>query len=216
MKNIVFIAPPSAGKGTQSDLLVKNLGYEHISTGDLFRAEVASGSELGQELDREMKLGNLISDDITARLLKTKLSSSDKPFVLDGFPRNLSQAENLNSYLEEVGKKVEVAIFLDISENEAMRRACGRATCPDCNFIYQIYDECLKPKVDGICDHCSAEIATRSDDNEETFKKRFQTYMDNTAPLLDFYEKEGLLARVPIKDDSTPEVTFEKIKEIIL
>lgn len=215
MKNIIFIAPPAAGKGTQSDLLKRNYGYVHISTGDLLRNEVASGSELGQELADIMQSGALVSDDIVTRLLNNRLMKSDckNGFILDGYPRNINQAKKLNDLLDDLNIKIEAAIYLDMDEELAMHRALGRITCPNCGRGYNKYEEVLKPKEMGICDDCKIELISRSDDNEETFKERFNTYIENTKPLLDYYRESGIL--YVVDNSGTPEDTFNKIESVI-
>ena len=215
MKNIIFIAPPAAGKGTQSDLLKRNYGYVHISTGDLLRNEVASGSELGQELADIMQSGALVSDDIVTRLLNNRLMKSDckNGFILDGYPRNINQAKKLNNLLDDLNIKIEAAIYLDMDEEIAMHRALGRVTCPNCGRGYNKYEEVLKPKKMGICDDCGTELVSRSDDNEETFKERFNTYIENTKPLLDYYRESGIL--YVVDNSGTPEETFNKIESVI-
>ena len=215
MKNIIFIAPPAAGKGTQSDLLKRNYGYVHISTGDLLRNEVASGSDLGQELADIMQSGALVSDDIVTRLLNNRLMKSDckNGFILDGYPRNINQAKKLNDLLDDLNIKIEAAIYLDMDEELAMHRALGRITCPNCARGYNKYEEVLKPKEMGICDDCKIELVSRSDDNEETFKERFNTYLENTKPLLDYYRESGIL--YVVDNSGTPEDTFNKIESVI-
>ena len=216
MKNIIFIAPPAAGKGTQSDLLVEKYGYIHISTGDLLRSEVASESELGKKLKDIMASGELVSDDITTELLKKRLLQDDVKehgFILDGYPRNLNQADTLDEILSELNIKDIIAIYLDMDEVTAMHRALGRVTCPNCKRGYNIYEEIMKPKVDNICDSCGSTLEHRSDDNEDTFKIRFNTYLENTSPLLDYYKNKDLLS--VIDNSGTPDETFNKIESVI-
>ena len=205
MKNIIFIAPPAAGKGTQSELLVKKYGYAHISTGDLLREEVASGSELGNSLSEIMSSGQLVSDDIVNQLLKNRLQKDDvkKGFILDGYPRTVDQAKSLS----------DLAIYLDMDEELAMHRALGRITCSNCGKGYNKYEEAMKPKIEGKCDECGSELVSRSDDNEDTFKTRFQTYINNTKPLLKYYEDLGILNM--IDNSGTPETTFSSIEKVI-
>ena len=188
MKDIIFIAPPAAGKGTASELLVEKYGYEHVSTGDMLREAIASGSELGSQVKNIMEQGHLVSDDIVIALLKEKLSSiKGKPFILDGFPRTLPQAEELTKIFNEDNIENYVTIFLDIEEELAMKRALGRITCSKCGSIFHRYFENKKPKVEGICDNCGADLISRSDDNEESFKKRFETYINNSQVVIDYY-----------------------------
>lgn len=214
--NIIFVAPPAAGKGTQSALLVEKYGLAHISTGDLLRAEVAKESDLGNSLKEKMSTGELISDDIVIGLLKTRLMQDDiqKGFILDGFPRNLNQADMLDKMLEELNMKIDHVLYLDMDKELAMHRALGRMTCPECGAGYNKYEEVMKPKVDGKCDNCQCDLESRSDDNEETFNTRFDTYLDNTQPLLEYYKEHDLLS--VIDNSGTPEDTFNKIKEVII
>ena len=214
--NIIFVAPPAAGKGTQSSLLVEKYGLIHISTGDLLRAEVASGSNLGNSLKDKMASGELISDDIVLELLKNRLMQDDikKGFILDGYPRNINQANELNKVLDELNMKIDHVLYLDMDKTLAMHRALGRQSCPKCGKTYNKYEEVFKPKVDGKCDDCQEDLISRTDDNEETFNTRFDTYLDNTQPLLDYYKEIGLLS--VIDNSGTPEETFNKIKEVII
>ncbi len=216
MKNIIFIAPPAAGKGTQSDLLVEKYGYIHISTGDLLREEIAAGGELANEISSIIEAGKLVSDELVATLLTKRLSQDDVKqhgFILDGYPRNIAQAKTLEEILEEVQSSVDVVIYLELDEENAMKRALGRATCPKCKKGYNLYLEGFKPQVDGICDNCGSTLETRSDDNEETFKSRFQTYMDSTSPLLEFYRAAGLLKNINSLQDKNK--IFEEIESVI-
>lgn len=213
MNNIIFIAPPAAGKGTQSELLVKKYGYTHISTGDLLRAEVAAETELGISLKKIMASGSLVSDEIVTTLLKNKLSSLNGAFILDGYPRTLEQAKTLSELANELGIVLNTVIYLDMDETTAMQRAVGRVTCPKCKRGYNKYFEVTKPQIENICDDCNIELESRSDDTEETFKTRFNTYIENTEPLLNYYRDLGILN--VIDNSGTPQSTFEKIEEVI-
>lgn len=211
MKNIIFIAPPAAGKGTQSELLISKYGYEHISTGDLLRNEIKSGSDLGKELDSMMKSGSLISDEIVNKLLVNALSNITKPFILDGYPRTISQALKLDEILASLNKSVGVVVYLDVEEELAMKRATGRLSCKSCNRIYHKYFS--KPKVEGICDDCGSSLISRADDTPDTFKVRYDTYMSNTKPLLDFYSNKNILVRVDANKEAKE--TFSEIEKVI-
>lgn len=211
MKNIIFIAPPAAGKGTQSELLISKYGYEHISTGDLLRNEIKSGSDLGKELDSMMKSGSLISDEIVNRLLINALSNITKPFILDGYPRTISQALKLDEILASLNKSVDVVVYLDVEEELAMKRATGRLSCKSCNRIYHKYFS--KPRVEGICDDCGSSLISRADDTPDTFKVRYDTYMSNTKPLLDFYSNKNILVRVDANKEA--DETFSEIEKVI-
>ena len=213
MKNIIFIAPPASGKGTQSELLVKEYGYSHISTGDLLREKQNDGTDLGLKIKSLLASGSLVDDSIVTELLKDKLSKITGPFILDGYPRNINQAGILNNLLNDLNMSIDVVIYLNVDSDTAMKRALGRISCKNCNKIYNKYSETMKPKNPGICDVCGGELIGRSDDNEESFKIRFNTYIENTKPLLDFYKNEGKL--VVIDKNETPNETFNEVKKVI-
>lgn len=214
MKNIIFIAPPAAGKGTQSELLVSEFGYNHISTGDLLRLKQNDGSELGNYIKDLLSQGKFVDDDIVTDLLKEKLSNIDGPFILDGYPRNIEQATRLENVLKSLNLSIDAVIYLNVDSKTAMKRALGRVSCPKCNKIYNKYINEKMPKVANICDVCGIELIGRSDDNEESFKIRFDTYINQTKPLLDYYKSNGLL--VIIDKVNTPNETFEEVKKVIL
>lgn len=214
MKNIIFIAPPAAGKGTQSELLVSEFGYNHISTGDLLRSKQNDGSELGNYIKDLLSQGKFVDDDIVTKLLSDKLSSIDGPFILDGYPRNIEQANILENVLKSLNLSIDAVIYLNVDSETAMKRALGRVSCPKCNKIYNKYIEEKMPKVTNVCDDCGVELIGRSDDNEESFKIRFDTYINQTQPLLDYYKSNGLL--VIIDKVNTPNETFEEVKKVIL
>ena len=208
MKNIIFIAPPAAGKGTQSTLLKERYGYNHLSTGDMLREAIASGTELGNLVKNIMAEGKLVSDDIMINLIKEKLSNSDgKPFILDGFPRTLTQAKSLKDLLT---LDYEV-IYLDLLEEEAVARVLGRLTCA-CGKSYNLNVDALKPKVDDVCDGCGAHLIKRGDDNAESFKVRYKSFVDNTKPLLDYYEAKNKLHKIDVNRDV--EDIFNDIVEV--
>ena len=213
MKNIIFIAPPSAGKGTQSDMLVEKYGYKHISTGNLFRAEIATGSDLGIKLKEIIDQGNLIDDETTKTLLLKEFNDIETNFILDGYPRNIDQANTLEEILIDTNQTNYVAIYLDIDKQTAMERALGRITCDSCGASYNIYYDKLKPSVDGICDKCNSELAQRNDDNEETFNKRFDTFLEKTKPLTDFYQNLDKLKSVKVMAEKAD--TFAGIESVI-
>lgn len=198
MKNIIFLAPPAAGKGTLSEMLVEKYGYGHISTGDLLREEVKAGTELGKEAEVLMKEGKYVPDELIIKLIANRITKPDceNGYILDGFPRTKVQAEKYDELLKELGKDLGVVIFIDIDKQMAIERACSRITCPKCGRIYNKYSKEMKPKVEWICDDCGVELTQRADDNEETFIKRFDEYMEKTMPLYDFYKNKGVLETV--------------------
>lgn len=195
MKNILFIAPPAGGKGTVSDKLVERCGYKHVSTGDLLR-DVDKSSKLGKEIESIISQGKLVNDEIVLELLKEKLKSfsKDEHFILDGFPRNLKQAEDLDSLLNELDLNDYTVIELDVPYDVCLKRAVGRIICPKCHKSFNKYF--VKPKIEGICDNCGSLLISRSDDNEDTFKNRYDTYLENTAPLVEYYKNSNLLVKV--------------------
>lgn len=213
MKNIIFIAPPAAGKGTQSELLCEKYGYAHISTGDLLRS-VNPTSELGIEINNLMKTGSLVSDEIIFKLIEERLQKEDikNGFILDGFPRTIKQAIAYEELVNKLNLKDYVVIYIKISENEAMNRALGRIGCTSCGKIYHKVNS--KPKTEGICDVCGGSLTSRDDDNEESFKKRFVTYLEKTQPLIDYYKKANKLVEIPSNDDKY--ITNEMIEKVII
>ncbi len=218
MKNIIFIAPPAAGKGTQSKLVSAEYNIPHISTGDLLREEVNSGSDLGVYLKQEMDKGNLISDETITTLLKNRLSKSDcaNGYILDGYPRNVTQAKIYENLLKELNKDLGSVIFLDIDKSLALERTLSRIVCPNCGASYNLNIESLKPIKEGICDKCNNTLKIRSDDNKETFLNRFDTYINNTKELIDYYDKLGVLSRIKINKEDSAQDIFNEIKKIII
>lgn len=212
MKNIIFIAPPAAGKGTQSDLLVKKYGYNHISTGDLLREEVKKQTKIGVEIENLMKSGQLVSDEIVSNLLKTTLEEIDGPFILDGYPRDIKQISILENILKDINKSIDLVIQLNVNYDILVRRVTGRLSCPKCSRSY--HKDNLKPLVEWICDDCGSSLISRADDNEETFKNRYQTYLDKTQPILDYYNKLGMVKIIDDKKSDIKEV-FEEIEKVI-
>lgn len=194
MKNIIFIAPPAAGKGTQSTMLKESFGYNHLSTGDMLREVVSSGTNFGLQVKNIIDRGELVSDDIIINLINNKLAKIDgKPFILDGFPRTLNQAKSLDNMLD---KDYEV-IYLDLTEEKAIERILGRLTC-SCGKSYNLNVDNLKPKVEGICDGCGKELVKRNDDNVDSFKVRYKTFLDNTKPLMEYYEDKNKLHKINV------------------
>lgn len=194
MKNIIFIAPPAAGKGTQSNMLKDKYGYTHISTGDLLREEIASGSALGVEVKSIIDKGNLVSDELMIDIIKSKLTEiKGKPFILDGFPRTLNQAKVLDEILDD---NYEV-VYLELSKDDAIKRIEGRLTC-SCGKSYNLNDAELMPKVVGICDNCGKKLIKRDDDNVEAFIVRYNNFLTNTKVLIDYYKDKNKLHIVDV------------------
>lgn len=212
MKNVIFIAPPAAGKGTQSERLME-IGYEHISTGDMLREEINKNTVLGKEINEIITKGKLVSDELVFELITNKITNLSKPFILDGFPRTINQAKLLDELFQKLNITNYEVVYLDVSLDVALKRALGRLTC-SCGSSYNIYNENLKPKLENICDKCGKVLVKRNDDNEESFKVRFETFLNNIEPIKDFYREKD---RLHVIDTmlSTEEVT-DRIKGILI
>ena len=217
MKNIIFIAPPAAGKGTHAKLLAEKYNIPHISTGDLLREEVAKSTDLGLKIKNIMETGALVSDDVITELLKNRLVKSDcnDGYILDGYPRNLEQALAYEKLLNSIDKELGVVIFLDISKELAMKRALSRVVCSNCGTSYNLIVEELKPKKENICDKCEFDLKVRNDDNEKTFITRFDTYVDKTQSLIDYYKEKKVLEVVRVEEHLSALEIFSKIEEIV-
>lgn len=217
MKNIIFIAPPAAGKGTQSKLVSAEYNIPHISTGDLLRDEVASGSAMGKALKEEMDRGGLISDDTMVNLLRMRICQVDcnNGYILDGYPRNVEQAKIYENLVYELGKDVGLVIFMDIDRDLALKRTMSRITCSACRASYNKDVLALSPKLPGFCDKCGHSLEVRSDDSLETAKTRFDTYLLQTRPLIDYYRQRGILRELKVLEQDSAQDVFAKIKSII-
>ena len=215
--NIILIAPPAAGKGTQAKLLSEKYNIPHISTGDLLRDEISKGTELGLKLKETMDKGDLIDDATILNLLKERLSLSDcnNGYILDGYPRNVSQAEEYEKLLNSLGKEIGKVIFFDIEEKLALQRTVSRIICPNCGTSYNLLVSDLKPKNEGICDKCGSSLKVRSDDTEEVFIKRFETFIDKTKTLKDFYQEEGNLYIVNVDENKTVNDIFNEVVKVL-
>lgn len=217
MKNIIFVAPPAAGKGTQSKLISQVYNIPHISTGDLLRDEVASGSSLGMQLKQEIDHGGLVSDDVMVNLLRSRISQVDcnDGYILDGYPRSVEQAQIYDHLMQELRKDVGVVIFMDIDREVALNRTLSRIVCSACGTSYNRLVPGLQPKIDGFCDKCGHTLEVRSDDNPEVFVNRFDTYLRETKPLIDYYQQKGILRQIKVESTDSTQDVFEKIKLII-
>ncbi len=212
--NLIFIAPPSAGKGTISFKLVENNGYQHLSTGDLLREEIKSGTDLGNDIKHLMDDGELVSDSIINELVKHKLESlHGSKFILDGFPRNVEQAAVLNDIFTSLNIDNYIVIYLGVDFDTLLDRVTGRKVCLNCKKIYNIHSDEFKPKVDNVCDDCGTELITRDDDTVETFTKRYNTYLKSTEPVLEYYKNKDKLVIIEVEKSSHE--AYEKVLEIL-
>ncbi len=212
--NIILLAPPAAGKGTQAELLKETYQINHISTGNLLREVSQEESDFGKKIKAVLESGSLVSDDIVLAILERYLDQIDcSHLLLDGFPRNLYQAEKLDDMLAKKNSQIDFVIELDVPYSILLDRITGRRLCKSCGKSYNMNIDSLKPKIEGICDSCGNELYTRSDDNQETFQVRYQEYFEKTQPLIDYYQKQGKLKVV----DGTlsKEEIFSKIQAIL-
>jgi adenylate kinase len=185
---LVFLGAPGAGKGTQAAVVAEKTRLAHIATGDLFRAAVKNGTELGKLAQGYMQQGKLVPDEITIGVIKEKLKSPECAggAIFDGFPRTLEQARALDKALEEMGKKVDKVISIDVPDGNLLKRLGGRWTCQQCQAVY--HEVASPTKVKGVCDKCGGKLYQRADDNETTIKERLKVYHSQTAPLLDYFK----------------------------
>ncbi len=193
---LVLLGAPGAGKGTQAKRLVEKYRIPQISTGDILRKAVADGTPLGKEAKSYMDKGELVPDSVVIGLVKERLGQDDckNGYILDGFPRNTSQAEALDNVLSDMKVPLDFALSIDIKKDELIKRLTGRRTCKNCQQMYNIYFS--PPKKDGVCDKCGGELYQRDDDKEETIRKRLEVYEASTAPLIDYYRNKGILRSV--------------------
>ena len=215
MKNIMFIAPPAAGKGTQAELVVEKYGIPHISTGDILRDISKEDSEIGKYVYETLANGELVKDEITYQLIEDRLGKEDckDGFIIDGFPRNIAQAHEYDKILKNLGYEVGNVIFINVDKKILEKRITGRRSCEDCKAIYNINDPKSSPKVESVCDNCGGKLYQRSDDNLEAFETRYNMYLEKTEPIIDYYRKQNVLTE--IDGDDTVENIFARIDEII-
>jgi adenylate kinase len=211
--NILIMGPAGAGKGTMSDLILKEYDIPHISTGDMLRENVRNNTELGKMAKTYMEAGKLVPDDVINAMVEDRLQQADcqKGYLLDGFPRTLVQAEEFKKIAEKIGKPVESVIALEVDFDQLVDRITGRRICPKCGAIYHIRNHA--PKVEGICDECGAELTQRKDDTVEQLKVRMEEYDKSTKPVIDFFEPLGVVSH--INAGQAKELVFAAVKEAL-
>ena len=210
---IIMLGAPGAGKGTQAKQIAGKYSIPHISTGDVFRANIKNGTELGKKAKEYMDQGLLVPDELTCDLVMDRIQQDDckNGFVLDGFPRTIPQAEALDAALTKIGEKMDYAIDVDVPDENIVSRMSGRRACLDCGATYHIVS--LPPKTEGMCDHSGSDLVLRDDDKPETVQKRLTVYHEQTQPLIDYYKNQGILKSV---DGTQPmEAVFTAITDIL-
>ena len=211
--NILIMGPAGAGKGTMSDLILKEYDIPHISTGDMLRENVRKGTDLGKEAQSYMEAGKLVPDSVINGMVEKRLQEPDcqKGYLLDGFPRTLVQAQTFAEIADKIGKPVEAVIALEVDFEILKERITGRRICPKCGAIFHMKNH--PPKVEGICDECGAELSQRKDDTVDQLKVRMDEYEKSTKPVIDFYEGKGVVTHIDAANK--PAEVFEKIKEAL-
>ena len=211
MKKMLIMGPPGAGKGTQAEKIIEFFNIPHISTGDMFRAAIHDKTEIGLLAKTYIDAGNLVPDEVTVGIVKERLAKDDckNGFLLDGFPRDIHQAEMFKDMLKELGISIDLVLNIDVDHEKLINRIIGRRICPDCGRTYHI--KYNKPLKEGVCDECGASLIQRKDDNVETVKNRLEVYNHLTEPVINFYKD----LVVNIDGDRDVDVIFEDIKKVI-
>jgi len=212
---IVILGAPGAGKGTQAKRIAEAHGLPHVSTGDIFRANLKEGTPLGLKAKGYMDAGKLVPDDLTCEIVADRIAQPDcaAGYILDGFPRSLPQAETFQRLLDGRGDTVDVAVDIEVTDNEIVDRLTARRSCPNCGAIYNL--KFGPPKRDGYCDTCEdTALVQRGDDREETVRQRLEVYHETTEPIVAYYERQGILKRVS-GSGATPDTVFAKIEDIL-
>lgn len=193
---IIMLGAPGAGKGTQAMMIAEKYGIPHVSTGDIFRANIKNGTELGKEAKKYMDQGLLVPDELTVKILLDRVAKEDckDGYVLDGFPRTIPQAEVLDQELAKLGEQIDYAVNVDVPDENIVKRMSGRRACLNCGATYHV--EHIPPRQEGICDNCGQALVLREDDKPETVQNRLKVYHDQTQPLIDFYAAKGVLRTV--------------------
>lgn len=209
---LVLLGPPGAGKGTQAEILSEHYGILHIATGDLLREEVKNSTELGRQAQGYMNKGELVPDEIVIRMVLNRLDSdeAEKGFILDGFPRNVNQAKELDNKLKDIDKELDIVVYLETAEDVIVERLSGRRICKNCGAVYHVKNR--PPRKEGVCDKCGGELYQRQDDEPETIKNRLQVYRKQTESLIDYYRDQGRLSVV--SGDIDAQELFNGLKEL--
>jgi adenylate kinase len=210
---LVLVGPPGAGKGTQAKFIAKDFGIPPISTGDIFRANVAASTPLGVEAKKYMDSGDLVPDEVTIAMVRERLNEDDVEggFLLDGFPRTLRQAEALGDLLRELDQPLDAVLQLQLADHDVVLRLSGRRTCRKCGYVWHV--EFDAPKVPGVCDNCGSALFQRDDDKPETIRRRLEVYAEQTEPLTGYYRSLGLLVAISASGD-VDEVTERAISAL--
>ncbi|MFT3982592.1 MAG: adenylate kinase [Lachnospiraceae bacterium] len=210
---IIMLGAPGAGKGTQAKQIAEKYGIPHISTGDIFRANIKEKTALGMEAKQYMDQGKLVPDELTVKILLDRVAKEDckAGYVLDGFPRTIPQAEVLDKAVAKLNEKIDFAVNVDVPDKNIINRMSGRRACLQCGATYHLVN--IPPKAEGICDVCGSGLALRDDDQPETVKSRLAVYHEQTQPLIDYYNKKGILKEVDGTQDRS--VVFEEIVHIL-
>ena len=209
--NVILLGAPGSGKGTEAKLLAARAGMMHISTGDIFRAEISAKTALGIEADSYISKGNLVPDEITLAMVKSRLSEEKRGFLFDGFPRSIAQAEGLDAWFRDIGRTLDAVIFLDVPDEKIVSRIVNRRICRKCGRIYNL--NTIPPAKSGICDVCGEPLFQRADDCEEVIRQRLEAYRALTEPLVGYYSKAGNFYRVDAS--GSPEEVDSAIESIL-
>ena len=212
--NVILLGGPGAGKGTQAERIVADFGLPHISTGEMLRAAVAKGTQMGLEAQKYMESGALVPDEVVIGVVRERLAEPDAGdgFLLDGFPRTIPQAEQLDAMLAEAGRAVTHVVLIDVPADELVQRIAGRRSCAGCGKLYNVTFD--PPKADGVCDVCGRELVQRADDNEDTVRNRIGVYEDQTAPLIGYYTERGVLSSA-FGGGKLPDEVYAQVQQIL-
>jgi len=210
---LALLGPPGSGKGTQAKRISEKYGLPHISTGDILRGNLREGGYLDKESREVLRLGGLVPDSVAVEIIKKRLAEDDcqKGFVLDGFPRTLSQAESLNGFLGESEKSINCVLYLALNEEEAVKRLTGRRICSRCGLTFHLVFH--PPRTSGLCDRCGGKLSQREDDSEHTVRERMKTYQKETFPLIEYYQRQRLLAKIDA--NRSVENVFEDLCKVV-